>query len=327
MSLLIRLVACAAIAANVGFLVGMISAFGASAVGAIFAVAWLSASIAVCARPNVRVVIAAVVVSTLLPVVALAIGAAGSAARWWAPQQIRPDAFFLAAVTPEREIAITGAALLWAAGEVREGKALIPHLRKRYDELTEEHLFAPSPLSTAAVGATDGLRFGPREATVAAVFLHGKGGNFALNCWLFARAIGDDQIATICPTLDFEGNWARDGESIVRVAIDAARSGGAQYVILAGLSNGAIGASVLAERLPVDGLVLVSGLSRYARPTRVPTLVVTGDADPVAPPARIAAYRGANVETHVIGTGHWQFLTQYDAFREKIAEWAAKHTP
>ncbi len=308
-------------AAMVAMMFAMAGAFGVSVVGGVLTFAWLAAAVSIVVRPEFRVLLSAFIVATLVPILVLAIGAAGSDGRWWSPGPIRPDSFALATITPEREIAIAGAFLLGASGEVPEGRELVPHFRQRYDEMAGDALFAPSPFFTPLTLAPDGVRFGVDGASTVVVFLHGKGGNFGLNCYLVARAVGGADRATVCPTLDFEGNWAPDGGEVLRATLEGLRAGGAQRIVLAGLSNGAIGASVLASKVDVDGVLLIAGISAYAKRPAVPALVVAGRSDPVAPPGRVDAFDGAGVEVVWIGEGHFAFLTRYEEYERAIRRW------
>ncbi|MCA9575783.1 MAG: hypothetical protein H6726_03595 [Sandaracinaceae bacterium] len=140
------------------------------------------------------------------------------------------------------------------------------------------------------------VRLRPEDAPavpLGIVFLHGFAGNFALQCLEVARSARAVGALTVCPSTTFDGRWAEPaGEATVRASIAYLRAEGAQRMVLAGISAGAIGASQLAPRLDatVDGMVLLSGVSSRAATPRVPTLLVQGDHDAMVRTARVRAW-------------------------------------
>jgi predicted esterase len=204
----------------------------------------------------------------------------------------------------ERDAAILGARLLSWVGAVDapEFPALASLSATAYDDMELElgHRMGSVVLSTF-FGHDTGDAFGayviepdgpPRGSMV---FLHGYGGNFVLHCWQLAVAARAAGMRTVCPSTEITGHWSSGhGERIARVALSWARRG--EVTILAGLSNGAIGASRLAPDLDgdIDGLVLVSGVDPDAADPAVPTLVIQGDDDSMTPPENARAYRDAH---------------------------------
>jgi pimeloyl-ACP methyl ester carboxylesterase len=156
------------------------------------------------------------------------------------------------------------------------------------------------------------------------VFLHGYAGNFAYECATVARAASAAGYATVCPSTAFDGRWWQpQGEQTARVVISWAK---ARYragrVVLAGLSNGGLGASRLAPRLAgeLSGLVLISGVADDARAAGVPTLVVHGDRDGMCPPGPAREYaRRVGARLAMMRGTHFLLLEDEPGVRAQIA--------
>src|SRR5207302_2684882 len=119
----------------------------------------------------------------------------------------------------------------------------------------------------------------------AIVFLHGYAGSFYVYCRELAQAAAAANLVTLCPATDSSGAWwTPRGEQTFRATLGYAHRMGMNRVYLAGLSNGAAGASVLALSHPSElaGLVLISG-SRAAQAPAMPTLIVQGTSDQMMP--------------------------------------------
>jgi pimeloyl-ACP methyl ester carboxylesterase len=160
----------------------------------------------------------------------------------------------------------------------------------------------------------------PPEA--AAIFLHGYAGNFYVYCWEFAQAALAANLLTICPSTEASGAWwTQRGQATLEATLDYAQSLGARRIYLAGLSNGAAGATVLAQRFEprLSGLVLISGVSR-AQATELPTLVVQGESDRMMPPEYARAYAEGhnNVSYHELKGGHLIQLSSHLEVRAVI---------
>src|SRR5262249_43996698 len=122
----------------------------------------------------------------------------------------------------------------------------------------------------------------PQPAQVGVIFLHGFAGNFTMPCWLLAQAARPIGAVTICPSVGWRGDWwTADGEPTLRAPLDCLHSRGVRRIYLAGLSNGAVGASVFAARLQGElaGLILISGSDPSAQLSDLPTLIVQGSND------------------------------------------------
>ena len=204
-------------------------------------------------------------------------------------------------------------------------------MRAAYDDMDREEGALPSPfvatyLGLERPGASDTIEF-DHEGDDAVVFLHGYAGNFTMSCWLFARAASRAGLATSCPSDGFRGDWwTRDGESIARDAIAKLRARGKKRIFLAGLSNGAIGASRLAPRLRAEiaGLVLVSGAAPDAAAPGVPTLVLQGRRDTQIAASVAHGYASRIGAKYVeLDGGHFVLLVDRERSARTIADWLA----
>jgi pimeloyl-ACP methyl ester carboxylesterase len=129
-------------------------------------------------------------------------------------------------------------------------------------------------------------------ADAAVVFLHGYAGNFYVYCWEMAQAAAPANLLTLCPSVGPDGKWwLAHGNATLKATLEYAHSIGMNRIYLAGLSNGAAGASVLAlaHQPRLAGLVLISGASAE-QPASIPTLVVQGSTDQMMPAALARAY-------------------------------------
>ena len=130
---------------------------------------------------------------------------------------------------------------------------------------------------------------------------------------------------TVCPATDFSGHWrGKAGEPIVRATLDYLHARGIRRVFLAGLSNGAMGASALAPRFAssLTGLILISGAPAAGGNAGLPTLVVHGTEDPIASAAVARAF-AARTHARYAGFdgGHFVLLVRRTETRAVIADW------
>ena len=77
-------------------------------------------------------------------------------------------------------------------------------------------------------------------------------------------------------------------------------------IVLIWLSNGAIGASITAERMHFDGLILISGVSSRAPSPRVPTLLIQGSEDTMVVTLRVRRW---GVRMHAFATRNFLVRT------------------
>jgi pimeloyl-ACP methyl ester carboxylesterase len=205
-------------------------------------------------------------------------------------------------------------------------------MRAAYVEMRGETSGLPSPVMDTAFGRQrpdgfDTLVFeAPERASGAAVvFLHGFGGSFRLECWLVAGAARAIDAVTVCPATALSGRWsARDGERTLGATLDYLHARGIRRVYLAGLSNGATGASALAPKFAssLAGLILISGAPAGGKYPGMPALVVQGEHDPMASVASARAFATRTHATYVsLDGGHFVLLMQRTRTRDAIAGW------
>jgi pimeloyl-ACP methyl ester carboxylesterase len=214
-------------------------------------------------------------------------------------------------------------------------------MREAYLDMRRDDVFTPSPvvdtfLGRQAPGAFDALVIEPRAEPrpvpmkYGVLFLHGYAGSYTLECWLLARAAREIGALTVCPATDFSGHWRNEaGERIARAALDYLHARGIERVFLAGLSNGAVGASALAPRFAASlvGLILISGAPASGSNAGLPALVVHGTEDTMTP---VTAARAFAEHTHAtlveFDGGHFVLLTKRVAARQVIVDWLMHQT-
>jgi pimeloyl-ACP methyl ester carboxylesterase len=138
-----------------------------------------------------------------------------------------------------------------------------------------------------------------------------------------AQAAASANLLTLCPSLGADGKWwLPHGDATLRATLDYAHGIGMNRVYLAGLSNGAAGASALAPKHEqrLAGLVLISGAGATAPPD-LPVLVVQGSSDQMmpAPAARQYAARSPRITYREVTGGHFIFLSAHERVRPIIA--------
>ena len=210
-------------------------------------------------------------------------------------------------------------------------------MHEAYVAMRRDDAFTPSPvfdtlLGRQTPGAFDTLVIEPRAqdgpaapAKTGVIFLHGYAGSYTLECWLVASAARAVGAVTVCPATDFSGNWRGEaGELTLRATLDYLHARGIRRVFLAGLSNGAMGASALAPKLAssLAGLILISGAPASGGSGGLPTLVVHGSDDPMA---SVAAARAFAARTHAsyagFDGGHFVLLVRRTEARMAISNW------
>jgi pimeloyl-ACP methyl ester carboxylesterase len=164
----------------------------------------------------------------------------------------------------------------------------------------------------------------------AVVMLHGFAGNFAVYCWQMARSARAISARTVCPSVGPKGDWwSADGARTLERTLVWLKGQGIRHVYLAGLSNGAVGAQVLASRpmppgMELRGLVLISGAESRAPAPAVPVLFVQGTRDTMMP-ARIARNVGARLGRRAtwfeLDSGHFAFLDHHEDCEAAITAW------
>jgi pimeloyl-ACP methyl ester carboxylesterase len=246
---------------------------------------------------------------------------------------------WLGRVVDEQDVALVGARVLAMRWRLPpdEQKRLLPAMREAYVDMRRDDAFTPSPvfdtiLGRQTSGAFDTLVIEPRAAGSTAslaktgvIFLHGYAGSYTLECWLLASAARAVGAVSVCPATDFSGHWGgRAGEQIVRTTLDYLHARGIRRVFLAGLSNGAMGASALAPKLAASlaGLILVSGAPASGGNGGLPTLVIHGTDDPMASAASARAFAARTHASYAgFDGGHFVMLVRRAETRAAIANW------
>ena len=193
----------------------------------------------------------------------------------------------------ERDVALFGVQLAYVTGTAispREHESLMPALQAAYAAMGEAGETSSSPCLSTCLGRQHPGSFdtvviepaGGKPARTAVVFLHGFGGNFAVQGWLVAQAARRIGAVTVCPSVGWRGDWwTEDGQQTVRSTLDYLHARGIRRIYLAGLSNGAVGTCRLAPRLSSElaGLILISGADPHAPDAGLPVLALQGNAD------------------------------------------------
>lgn len=200
-----------------------------------------------------------------------------------------------------------------------------------------EEALPPSPFLSTYLGlqgpdAFDAVVFEPPGTPQCGiVFLHGFAGNFSVLDAFVARAAREAGAVTICPSAGWMGAWAKE-ERTVRACIDHLRARGIRRIFLAGLSNGALGASALAPRLSreLSGLILLSGSDLSEPDSGLPVLLVIARNDErmYASMAREYAERAGKRGTLVELTGdHFVLAKDPEAVRRAVSSWEPLRGP
>ncbi len=247
------------------------------------------------------------------------------------------DAPMLDRLLPERDVSITSARAVILANilPANDTKNLVPTLKDSFRKMdAQEHAY-PSPivmttLQLQKAGAFDTIEIpAPSSDSHSAVlFLHGFGGNFTLQCWAVAQASRRANAATFCPSTRLYGDWWRgDGPQIARNMLAELRARGFDQIVLAGLSNGGVGASRIAQQVndKIVGLLLISGASPEAAPAGVPTVAFEGARDTMMSPSVVRQYAENTGATYVEVDGtHFLLLEKLDDMTLKMAAWLSK---
>ena len=229
---------------------------------------------------------------------------------------------FLDRVIDEEDLSVNAARALAWTGFVKDPDVpvLADAMRGAYGRMRAAEGATPSPVAATyagfeAPGASDTIVIGDVvKSRGVIVFLHGFAGSFTLPCWVLAQGAAAAGFATVCPATRWVGDWwSTDGERTVRATIEGLHQRGVTHVVLAGLSNGGVGASLLAPRLAgsIEGLVVLSGASpdEAAGSPGVPVLAIQGVHDAQISAAVVHAYAdrvGARYAS--LDAGHFAML-------------------
>jgi poly(3-hydroxybutyrate) depolymerase len=219
------------------------------------------------------------------------------------------------------------------------GEALEPVLADAYARMDAALGAAPTPAIATYLGlqrraAFDTIVVEPTGASQGArpesalLFLHGYAGNFDVYCWHLALAAKATNTLVVCPSIGPRGDWwTQRGLDTVRATLAYLHARGIARVYLAGLSNGATGAGVIAPRIAgqLAGLVLISGAPRHgSAPAAVPLLVIQGDRDGMMPPSLARAFVARATASHryvSLRGGHFIFLSRWREVTATLASW------
>jgi pimeloyl-ACP methyl ester carboxylesterase len=243
----------------------------------------------------------------------------------------------------ERDGTLFAARLLLLSGQLprSDSRGFLPALDSAFDRMHA----AEGPIATPAIATWLGRQSpsdfdavvispdGARTPETAVVLLHGYAGNFAVYCWQLSRAANAISALTVCPSVGPIGDWwSPQGEETLERTLAWLERRGIRRVYLAGLSNGGLGASVLASRvshpgIELTGLVLISGASSRAPAPRIPTLIVQGRHDSMMPTSLMRAFaeRTGPLATYFeVNSGHFAFLDRYEECERAISAWLVK---
>ncbi len=241
----------------------------------------------------------------------------------------------------ERDLALPAArALAWTRlFPPSETSGLESSMRRRYDLLGQEEGSVPSPVLGTYLGVGHGEDFdmlviedlATRGSDTTVVFLHGYAGSFTLPCYEVARAARRAGASTVCPSTRWQGDfWSPDGERRVREVATRLRGAGKSRLVLAGLSNGGIGASRLLPRMPglFEGAILISGADAGAPPPGIPALVIHGERDTMTSASAARAYASHSRGQYVSLKGnHFAWLEEADRIESIVAAFLARLWP
>jgi pimeloyl-ACP methyl ester carboxylesterase len=235
----------------------------------------------------------------------------------------------------ERDLALAGVLLSGPLHVLPRGEleGVLAATREAYSEMEADVGRVPTPVLHTSLllqhpDGFDVVVFEPKAKTERAlVFLHGYTGNTTLLCWLVAHPAAEAGLTTVCPSMDFIGRWASEpGERTLTATLAWLKARGVKRVVLGGLSNGGVGASVLAEghRSEIEGLLLVSGSAPESSPPVVPALLLHGSRDSmmtVEVAREFAARSGGLARSVEVPEGHFALLMRRQELGFEIATW------
>ena len=238
---------------------------------------------------------------------------------------------------PEHDMATVGARTLSLIGyfsERGETGPIAGPMSATYQQMFVDHFAVPNPaLRSREVVADrkefDILVFEPaQDAGKSIIFLHGYGGNWAMPCWMVAHEATKRGFRVYCPTLDKNADWTgKVGRKIVARVFEMNR-GKTSKIILGGISNGAIGASVLSHQFSgeVSGVLLIAGAANRSKPGGKPFIAFHGRDDKMSPilPVRAYAASADKGKLHELDGGHFAVLQQRDLFWSEFGHWLAE---
>ena len=203
-------------------------------------------------------------------------------------------------------------------------------MKLAYAELTREqgHLASPflgTHLGLQSASWSDLVLVDPEPgpfADAAVVFLHGSAGNFVLPCFELGKAVRSLGVTTACPSANWAAEWdSENGRITLETTLTLLRGRGMKRFVLAGLSAGGYGASLLAPKMKGTfvGLLLLSGADPAAETAGIPTLVIHGTHDTMADIADAERYvANTNARFIEVDAGHFAFLVRSEPIARDI---------
>lgn len=233
----------------------------------------------------------------------------------------------------ERDAALVGSRLLVMSGALRAPE--LPMLPVVLDDAygtLENSTTTFTPIVSALLGLESPMRSTTIVVTaevetprLGLISLHGYGGNWVVQCAAVARAV--PEAITLCPSMSISGAWwTPDGEAIVKAALLNLEHRGVHRVVLAGLSNGAVGVSRLVPRLEprIDAAILISGVASAAPVPVVPTLLIQGRTDGLMRTATVLEWArlhaGPTLAVSVLPGTHFVLLEHPELVTEAIRQ-------
>lgn len=260
-------------------------------------------------------------------------GGASWSANWMVPEE---DGIFLAAKFLHLLQGITS----------REYDELPAALLQTYQRFRSTHGDVPTPLVATTLGIehlnyTDTLLLKAASANTskskkAVIFLHGFGGNWTLLCFLVSEAGREAGYDTLCPSVGFAGMWGSgSGVERLRLTVEEAKRRDYQELVLIGLSNGAVGASILAAAEKLEGrdsfkaLGLLFGAHPDTESLTIPTLYIYGSKDERFPPNWLRSFAENHqkkagpelVKIHSLPVDHFALIKEDSQVKALLQDW------
>ena len=250
-----------------------------------------------------------------------------------------PGSRWVNRIVDEKDLSVNAARTIRATQFMKDPDVtLLPEaMEDAYERMRAAEGDVPSPQLATLLGlqskdAYDDIEIGDvAHASGALVFLHGSAGGFTLPCWEVSQAATRANLATVCPSTGWLGDWwSPQGEAIVRATVADLRARGVKHVFLAGLSNGGIGASRLLPRMPgtFEGFIAISGAAPDAPPAGIPVLALQGRNDAQVSAAVVHAYCTRSGGHYVeYDGGHFALLLHEKDAVDAMATWLSARVP
>lgn len=250
-----------------------------------------------------------------------------------------PGSRWVNRVVDEKDVAVNAARTIRATQFMADPDvAQLPEaMEDAYERMRTAQGDVPSPILATYLGlqqreAYDDIEIGDvARANGVVVFLHGSAGSFTLPCWEVSQAATRANLATVCPSTGWLGDWwSAQGEAIVRATVADLRARGVKHLILAGLSNGGIGGSRLLPRMPglFEGFIAISGAAPGAPSAGIPVLALQGRNDTQVSAKVVRDYCARSGGHYVeYDAGHFALLLHEKEAVDAMAAWLSMRVP